>query len=219
MKRRFAYLIVIAFLASPDIIRAQTFIRLTNTFINKSKKRNNQPVIFFPLGAHVADQVIRFGSDSTKQSHILEVNYVIYKKRRKAYCRKIMSYLTQDGNYKELKSKPTLFDDGLYLWLNSKIPDISNEEFIPFVRYNLFEEKMDTIGTFHAGYYLIAIYTGGTILEKLIDMNYLKKWIEHYRNLNLETNTSMTLFSFYQKLKEYLQINEHQFIFSKYELK
>src|SRR5688572_19210923 len=107
MKRKFAYLFVIAFLVSPSIIKAQSLTRLTNTFINKLQKANRHPVILFLNDIRPADQVIRYGSDSIKQSHILEVSYVIYKKGRKAYCRKILAYLSGDGsNHHELKSKP-----------------------------------------------------------------------------------------------------------------
>lgn len=146
----------------------------------------------------------------------MQIDYVLYKKGKKAYCKKIMCNFGKGPGF---ESKPLLIEETLYQWLNSKITAIREEKFMPFVYYDLYKEKMDTAVRPHAGYNQIVIYSGREIFEKLVDFGYLTKWIYNFRNLNLETNTSMTLFSFHEKLKEYFLSNDRRFIYSRRQVK
>jgi hypothetical protein len=217
MKRKFAYLFVITFLAGPVSTKAQSLIRFTNTFINKLQKANRHPVILFSDPPSTGIKKIKFGSDRTKEYKILTSDYLVYRKGRKSYCRKIVEHFGHSGGETyTVKSEPILIEDSLYLWLTSKIDAIRNEEFAPFVHYNLYKEKMDTLYPFHSLLGGIGIHSAGQSFEKYIDGGCLRKWTEYYRNLNFETNTKSNLFSFYQKLEELFRTNEQRFKFLKY---
>lgn len=76
---------------------------------------------------------------------------------------------------------------------------------------------MDTVDYLHSSLGGIGIYSAGQRFEKYINAGPLLKWTENenFRNLNFETNTQSALFSFYQKISEFIQANKHRFKFLK----
>lgn len=156
----------ITLLFGPAILKAQSYIRLTDTLINELRRSSGEPIIRFSIPTLYIHPVLKYESDSGREYAVSLMEYLIFKKGGETYSRKIVGHDFEDGtNVHVSVSESIIFDNRIYHWLTSNISAIQNEKILPFEYYNLYEDKLVTLRSSHPVTIEIGIYSSQETFE------------------------------------------------------